>query len=56
MIGTLLVAINQGDDMLDGEAINWVKLVLTYCVPYGVATFAGVRAKQDDIRDGTLNR
>ncbi len=56
MIGTLLIAINQGDDILDGSAINWVKLMLTYCVPYGVATFAGVRARQADMRDHLLDR
>ncbi len=47
MVGTVLVAINQGDAIVDGDPINWFKLCLTYCVPYGVATYAGVRAKQE---------
>ena len=48
----MLVAINQGDAIVDGDAINWFKLCLTYCVPYGVATYAGVRAKQEASRAG----
>lgn len=50
MIGTVLVAINQGDAIVAGEGIDWFKLCLTYCVPYGVATYAGVRAKQEDAK------
>jgi len=43
----LLVAINQGDVLIGGGDIAWLKLVLTYMVPYGVATYAGARAKQE---------
>ena len=38
LIGTLLVVINQGDVLIGGGDISWLKLVLTYIVPYGVAT------------------
>jgi len=46
VVGTLLVAINHGDRALAGTlgAVEWAKIVLTYCVPYGVATYAAVQA------------
>lgn len=37
VVGTVLNAINQGDETLGGEAPNWFKLILTYLVPYAVA-------------------
>ncbi len=40
VIGTLLVAINHGDIILNGGELNWFKIILTYFVPYGVATYA----------------
>lgn len=46
IVGTVLVAINQGDlivtGRLDASAI-W-KIPLTYLVPYCVATYGGVSA------------
>ena len=46
LVGTLLVAINQGD-VLAGDTLPmelfW-KIPLTYCVPYGVSTYAAVDA------------
>lgn len=46
IVGTILVAINQGDSMLTGnlsiEAL-W-KIPLTYCVPYLVSTYVSVSA------------
>ena len=46
IVGTILVAINQGDLLLAGtvsvEAL-W-KISLTYCVPYCVSTYASVSA------------
>ena len=46
VVGTLLVAINHGDRALAGALTPgaWLKIALTYCVPYGVATFAAVQA------------
>ncbi|MDA3921139.1 MAG: nitrate/nitrite transporter NrtS [Salinisphaera sp.] len=41
-VGTLLNLINQGDTLFSGEHINLVKLLLTYTVPYGVATYGAV--------------
>lgn len=45
-VGTLLVAINHGDRLLTGSLLplDWVKMALTYLVPYGVATYAAVQA------------
>lgn len=47
VVGTALVAINQGDALLSGEQPNWLKLGLTYCVPYLVATYGAVAALID---------
>lgn len=41
LIGTLLNLINQGDVLLAGHA-NVLKLLLTYAVPYCVATYGAV--------------
>jgi hypothetical protein len=40
IVGTLLVAINQGNVILAGDfpaSLFW-KIPLTYCIPFGVAT------------------
>lgn len=50
VIGTILTLINQGDLMLAGEAPNLVKVVLTYLVPYLVATHGAVMAKRAALR------
>jgi hypothetical protein len=39
IVGTLLNVINQGDALLTGTHVNVWKLVLTYVVPYCVATY-----------------
>jgi hypothetical protein len=38
----VLNLINQGDALLGMASINWLKLVLTYCVPYAVCTYGAV--------------
>ena len=46
IVGTILVAINQGDALLTGDlpaAAIW-KIPLTYFVPYCVSTYASVSA------------
>ena len=46
LVGTILIAINQGDLILSGqldEKAVW-KIPLTYLVPYLVATYGGVSA------------
>ena len=42
VVGTLLVIINQGQALLGDAEVNWLKLVLTYMVPYGVSTYTSV--------------
>ncbi len=42
VVGTLLVIINQGDAVFGDAHLSWVKLVLTYMVPYGVSTYTSV--------------
>jgi hypothetical protein len=46
VVGTILTAINQGDVILAGEAPQLVKIGLNYLVPYCVATYGTVSAKQ----------
>jgi hypothetical protein len=44
IVGTILVAINQGDVIASGTMSTesvW-KILLTYCVPYLVSTYASV--------------
>ncbi len=46
IVGTILVAINQGDVILAGQldaSASW-KIPLTYLVPYCVSTYGGVAA------------
>jgi hypothetical protein len=42
VVGTLLNLINQGDALVAGGHINFVKVILTYLVPYCVATYGAV--------------
>lgn len=46
LVGTILVAINYGDRIWQGNigALEIFKMVLTYCVPYCVSTYASVSA------------
>ncbi len=45
IVGTILTIINQGDFILAGEP-NVIKIILTYLVPYCVATYGAVTAKR----------
>ena len=45
IVGTVLNLINQGDAMVGGGAVDWLKIVLTYCVPYAVCTYGAVTAQ-----------
>lgn len=42
VVGTLLVIINQGAALFGPGKLDWLKLVLTYLVPYGVSTYTSV--------------
>jgi len=42
IVGTVLNLINQGDVLLGGGRLNLWKLILTFAVPYAVATYGAV--------------
>jgi hypothetical protein len=42
IVGMILNLINQGDALLGGGHLNWAKMVLTFVVPYCVATYGAV--------------
>ncbi len=46
IVGTILVAINQGNRLLAGEWSMeiFLKILMTYLVPYCVSTYASVSA------------
>jgi len=46
IVGTILVAINHGDDILMGHSLEIHKIILTYCVPYLVTTWGAVTGKR----------
>jgi len=44
IVGSVLNVINQGDSLFGSGTINWWKLLLTYSVPFCVATFGAYSA------------
>jgi len=42
VVGSILNLINQGDALFGGEPVSIAKVVLTYIVPYVVATYGAV--------------
>ena len=42
VVGTILNLINQGDAILGATSLNWIKIILTYFVPYAVSTYGAV--------------
>ncbi|GIK17824.1 MAG: hypothetical protein BroJett003_27880 [Planctomycetota bacterium] len=53
VVGSLLVLINHGDAILSGllSLTRIAQILLTYCVPYGVATYASVQALRSGVGD-----
>jgi len=54
LVGTILALINYGDRIFlhgDMRALDWVKLAVTYCVPYCVATYGAARYAARHARD-----
>jgi len=45
VVGSLLNAINQGEDILGGS-VSWGHFVLNYLVPFCVATYGGFKAHE----------
>ncbi len=56
VVGTLLTAINQGDVILSGLAPPTWKVILTYCVPYGVTTWGAITGKRAQWRRDKRSR
>ena len=46
VVGSILTAINQGDEIIMGIWPPIVKVILTYCVPYCVATWGAITGKR----------
>lgn len=46
VVGTALNAINQGDELLNGQRLSWGRIALNYLVPFLVASYSGARARQ----------
>lgn len=44
--GTLLNAVNQGPQILRGQGVDWLRLALTFTVPYAVSTVSAVQMKR----------
>lgn len=44
-VGSILNLINQGDALIAGRALDWLKIALTYIVPYCVNTHGAVMAR-----------
>jgi hypothetical protein len=58
IVGSILAMINYGDRILlsgDMRALDWVKLAVTYCVPYCVATYGAARYATRHARDKKIN-
>jgi hypothetical protein len=54
IVGTILNLINQGDILLNGGTINVAKVLLTYAVPYCVATYGAVALRLAILKDELL--
>ncbi len=52
VVGSILVLINQGDDILSGELTHShiVKIGLTFIVPFAVSTLSSVGAMRNYVR------
>jgi hypothetical protein len=50
IVGTALNLTNQGDALFGRMPINWLKLVLTYAVPFFVSTHGAVSARKRALR------
>jgi len=51
IVGAILNLINQGDALFSSAQLNWTKLILTFAVPYRVATYGAVSFRLSRSRD-----
>lgn len=49
VVGIVLAAINHGDKIIHGnlDAGSFLKILLTFCVPYSVSTYSSVLAVRE---------
>lgn len=52
IVGSILNLINQGDRLFEGGRLSLVKLILTFAVPYIVATYGAVTARMSASDEG----
>jgi hypothetical protein len=55
-VGTILALINYADRIFlrcDMRPLDWVKLAITYCVPYCVATYGATRYAMRHAKDNS---
>jgi hypothetical protein len=52
IVGTILNLINQGDALFGDGRLNWAKIILTFAVPYCVATYGAVSFRLTAARRG----
>ena len=45
VVGSILTIVNHGDMILSGEYPSWLKVLLTYFVPYCVTTWGAITGK-----------
>ena len=50
VVGTILTIINHGDVILAGQWPPFIKVFLTYCVPYCVTTWGAITGKNAELR------
>lgn len=50
IVGTIINLINQGDFLMAGEPLNWLKIGLSYILPYCVATYGAVSVQMSRAR------
>jgi hypothetical protein len=50
IVGTILNVINQGDALLGEGHLNFAKVILTFAVPYCVATYGAVSYRMSAMR------
>ena len=44
IVGSILNGINQGSEFIKGEEVSMLRILLTYLVPYCVATYGALSA------------
>ena len=51
LVGTILTAINHGDQIINGEFPHFAKIAMTYIVPYVVTTWGSIIGKKSKLNE-----